>query len=129
MSLPPPPKKLILHTQLPGHYWYGDVVGHTDAAMKAYGQQCLSLALEEAAQVCGHKAETKRLECSLTHKLNSDRTAAVSLDAVWIPIDANTPRGVNMWLISKTAGVSQKGMYDPAKTFFTHWFPNPRFED
>lgn len=65
----------------------------------------------------------------MTHKINADRTAAVSLDAVWIPIDANTPRGVNMWLISKPAGVSQKGMHDPAEKFFTHWFPNPRFED
>ena len=52
MSLPPLPKKLILHTQIPGHYWYGDVVGHTDAAMQAYGQQCRASALEEAARLC-----------------------------------------------------------------------------
>ena len=51
MSLPPLPKKLILHTQIPGHYWYGDVVGHTDAAMQAYGQACRAAALEEAAAV------------------------------------------------------------------------------
>lgn len=52
MSLPPLPKKLILHTQIPGHYWYGDVVGHTDAAMQAYGQACREAALEDAARLC-----------------------------------------------------------------------------
>jgi len=50
MSLSPLPKKIILHTQLPNHYWYGDVVGHTDAAMEAYGQQCRIAAFEEAAE-------------------------------------------------------------------------------
>lgn len=40
MKLPEIPKKVILHTQIPDHYWYGDVVGHTDAAVKSYGQQC-----------------------------------------------------------------------------------------
>jgi hypothetical protein len=52
MSLLPLPKKIILHTQLPDHYWYGDVVGHTDAAMQAYGQQCRDAALKESAQIC-----------------------------------------------------------------------------
>ena len=45
-------------------------------------------------------------------KLNTDKTAAVSLEAFWVPVGPSTPRGVNMWLISKPAGVSQKGMYD-----------------
>ena len=62
----------------------------------------------------------------MTFKINADNTAAVSLEVFWIPIDANTPRGVNMLLISDKAGVLQKGMYDPAQKFFTHWFPNPK---
>ena len=49
MSLPPLPKKIILHTQLPDHFWHGDVVGHTDAAIQAYGQACREDAFEEAA--------------------------------------------------------------------------------
>jgi hypothetical protein len=48
MSLPPLPKKIILHTQLPDHFWYGDVVGHTDAAIQAYGQQCYEQSLLDA---------------------------------------------------------------------------------
>ena len=65
----------------------------------------------------------------MTFKLNADKTAAVSLEAFWVPVGPNTPRGVNMWLISKSAGVSQKGMYDPDNKFFTHWFPNPKFPE
>ena len=64
----------------------------------------------------------------MSYKLNATKTAAVSLSAVWQKIDADTPRGVSMWLISKPAGVSQKGMHDPANKFFTHWFPNPHFD-
>ncbi len=62
------------------------------------------------------------------HHLNSARTAVVSNDVFWKPIDAATPRGVDMWLISRPAGVSQKGKYDPTDKFFTHWFPNPKFQ-
>jgi len=50
MNFPTLPKKLILHTQLPDHYWYGDVVGHTDAALQAHGQQCREAAIEAAAE-------------------------------------------------------------------------------
>ena len=60
-------------------------------------------------------------------KLNTDKTAAVSLEAFWIPVGPSTPRGVSMLLISDKAGVLQKGMYNPADKFFTHWFPNPKF--
>lgn len=62
------------------------------------------------------------------HHLNSAGTAVVSNDVFWKPVDAATPRGVDMWLISRPAGVSQKGKYDPADKFFTHWFPNPKFK-
>lgn len=61
-------------------------------------------------------------------KINNDRTAAVALDVFWLPIDKNTPRGVSILLINRAAGVLQKGKYDPADPFFTHWFPNPKFK-
>ena len=63
----------------------------------------------------------------MTHKLNADRTAAVSLDAVWIPIDANTPRGVKVLLISVKYGIAQISTYHPSDKYFTHWHPLPRF--
>lgn len=62
-------------------------------------------------------------------KLNSDKTAAVSLEAFWIPVGPGTPRGVSMLLINKAAGVLQKGMYNPDDKFFDFWFPNPKFKD
>ena len=37
--------------------------------MQAYGQQVRAAALEEAAQVCSHKAETKRLYLNEAHYL------------------------------------------------------------
>lgn len=64
----------------------------------------------------------------VTHHLNSAGTAVVSDDVFWKPIDANTPRGVSMWLINRAAGVSQKGKYDSHNDFYTHWFPNPKFK-
>lgn len=64
-----------------------------------------------------------------THTINSAKTAAVSVGAFWLPIDADTPRGVSMLLISKSAGVLQKGQYDPSDKFFSHWFPNPKFKE
>ena len=65
----------------------------------------------------------------MTFKINSTKTAAVSLVAKWIPVGADTPRGVNMWLINRPSGVSIKGFYHPADPFPTHWFPNPTFDD
>lgn len=65
----------------------------------------------------------------MTFKLNSDKTAAVSLEAFWKKVGPDTPRGVNMWLINRSANVSLKGMYDPSNEFYTHWFPNPKFPE
>jgi hypothetical protein len=65
---------------------------------------------------------------STGHKINSDRTAAVALDAFWLPVGPSTPRGVSMWLINKASGVSTKGQYDTSDPFFDHWFPNPTFQ-
>lgn len=63
----------------------------------------------------------------MTFKLNTDKTAAVSTEAFWIPVGPDTPRGVGMWLINEPSGVSLKGQYNPADNFPTHWFPNPKF--
>lgn len=62
-------------------------------------------------------------------KINSEKTAAVSLVHAWIPVGVDTPRGVNMWLINRPSGVSLKGIYNPNDSFPTHWFPNPTFTD
>ena len=64
----------------------------------------------------------------MNHKLNSDRTAAVSLDAEWLPIDASTPRGVKVLLISEKFGIAQIGNHQPYDGFFTHWHPLPKFK-
>ena len=48
----------------------GVCIGHTSVEQtKAYGQQCRAAALEEAAQICSHKAETKRLFLNEAHYL------------------------------------------------------------
>lgn len=37
----------------------------------------------------------------MTHTINTTHTAAVATDYYWIPIDANTPRGVKLQLLGK----------------------------
>jgi len=64
----------------------------------------------------------------MTHKLNSERTAAVSLDAEWLPIDANTPRGIKMLLISVKCSIARNCTYHPSDKNFTHWHPLPKFK-
>ena len=62
MSLPPLPKNYELEKAL------GCSVVHYKDAVK-YGQACREQALEEAAKVCSHKAETKRLFLNEAHYL------------------------------------------------------------
>ena len=63
MRLPPIPKELAAFAETQArHCALNDMV-------EAYGQQCRAAGLEEAAQVCSLKAETKRneahyLECA-----------------------------------------------------------------
>ena len=64
----------------------------------------------------------------MNHRINNDRTAAVSLNTEWIPIDEHTPRGVKLQLINKTAGVAQYGRLTSGDTFYTHWYPAPKFK-
>jgi hypothetical protein len=62
------------------------------------------------------------------HKITADGAAAVTTESIWMPIDANTPRGVTMWMINKRSNVAQKGQYHEGESFFDHWFPLPTFD-
>lgn len=61
----------------------------------------------------------------MSHTINSDRTAAVSTEYYWIPIDENTPRGVKIQLLG-AGGVAIYGTYNGRDKFFTHWAPVPK---
>lgn len=65
----------------------------------------------------------------MNHKLNTDRTVAVATDVFWQPINTDTPRGVKLQLISKSAGVAQFGLWDGKDPFWTHWAPLPKWRD
>lgn len=66
MSLPPPSEKLNTLMQcLPD----APFKTHMAEEIKAYGQACRIAAIEEAAQICSHKAETKRLFLNEAHYL------------------------------------------------------------
>jgi len=66
MSLPLPSEKLNTLMQcLPD----APFKTHMAEEIKAYGQACRAAALEEAAQICSHKAETKRLFLNEAHYL------------------------------------------------------------
>jgi hypothetical protein len=60
-------------------------------------------------------------------EFNSNRSVAINRDTKWIPIDANTPRGSKLQLISKAAGVAHYGTLGSSDDFYTHWFPLPTF--
>lgn len=60
-------------------------------------------------------------------KLSSDRAAVVDPQNKYRPIDASTPTGVTMLLISREAGVAQIGKLPMGRGFFTHWAPMPTF--
>lgn len=59
--------------------------------------------------------------------LDSSKAAVVDSSLRYRPIGSNTPRGMKMILIRKDAGVAQIGTLWHNDTFFTHWFPLPRF--
>lgn len=52
--------------------------------------------------------------------------AAVNRAYHGLPIDADTPRGVKLQLISRPAGVATDGIYT-ADPHGTHWAPPPTF--
>jgi hypothetical protein len=61
------------------------------------------------------------------YKLDSTRTAVVSTEYYWIPIDENTPQGVKVLLLGRS-GVATMGHYEalPGTQFWTHFAPLPR---
>lgn len=60
--------------------------------------------------------------------LNTNKSVVIDPSNKWRKIDANTPRGAKLQLISKPAGVAQYGMLTGNNTFYTHWFPTPTFD-
>jgi hypothetical protein len=72
--------------------------------------------------------EFERIEMEQRFRLDSTRTAVVSDNYYWIPIDENTPTGVKILLLGRS-GVATMGHYErlPGQTqFWTHWAPLPR---
>ena len=64
ISLPPPPDYDAI-----GVWGHVKPASYTDESLREYGQACREAALEEAAQICSHKAETKRLFLNEAHYL------------------------------------------------------------
>jgi hypothetical protein len=71
--------------------------------------------------------EFERIEMEQKFRLDSTRTAVVSNDYYWIPIDENTPTGVKVLLLGRS-GVATMGHYEalPGTQFWTHFAPLPR---
>jgi len=58
------------------------------------------------------------------HTLNNDKTVAVSTETYWMPVGAQTPRGVKVQLLG-LGGVASYGVYN-GDPFWTHWCPVPK---
>ena len=62
-------------------------------------------------------------------KLNTDKSAAVNQQLVWISIDeVPPPVGAKLLLINRANGVAVLGVYQ-AKHQWTHWQGLPKFEE
>ena len=60
-----------------------------------------------------------------SHTINSNSTVAVAVDYYWLPINADTPKGVKLQLLGK-GGVAVYGTWNGKDTFYTHWAPVPK---
>ena len=60
----------------------------------------------------------------MTHRINTDRTAAVSTETTWLPMES-CPRGVRLLLLG-AGGVAVIAQYDGRSSFWTGWAPLPR---
>jgi hypothetical protein len=71
--------------------------------------------------------EFERIEMEQKFRLDSTRTAVVSNDYYWIPINENTPTGVKVLLLGRS-GVATMGHYEhtPGTQFWQFWAPLPR---
>jgi len=61
-------------------------------------------------------------------KINNSKTAAVNQSVYWIPVDANTPKGVRILLINSKNGVATIGRICIGDDW-THWQGLPKFMD
>lgn len=59
---------------------------------------------------------------------DSTKKAVVSSATQYRAIDRDTPRGVKMILINRSAGVAVMSALGSDASFFTHWAPLPTFE-
>lgn len=59
--------------------------------------------------------------------LNGEKTVAIDPEYHWREIDKDTPRGVKLQLINKSAGVAHYGALISSDRHFTHWAPLPTF--
>ena len=59
--------------------------------------------------------------------INSSATAAVDREYHWLPVDADTPRGVKLQLIRRQDGVAHCGQLFANNKHWTHWAPLPTF--
>jgi len=75
--------------------------------------------LEEELAV-GHKITPQ-------YKLTNDGAAAVAPSVKWREIDANTPVGAKMLLISKPNGIATVSIRR-VQDGWTHWYPIPTFD-
>lgn len=65
----------------------------------------------------------------MTIKLNTDKSAAVNQQLVWLSIDeVPPPGGAKILLINRANGVAVLGIYQ-AKHQWTHWQGLPKFEE
>ena len=62
----------------------------------------------------------------MTHKINTEKTAAVCTKTAWLPIDSNTPRGVKLLLLT-THRVAIIGHHPTVGTI--GWHPLPYVPD
>jgi len=63
----------------------------------------------------------------MTYKLNNAKTAAVSLDTFWKPVDDDTPNGVKVLAINQRFGVALITIFRK-QDGWTHWHGLPRFK-
>ena len=62
-------------------------------------------------------------------KLNTDKSAAVNQQLVWLSIDeVPPPVGAKLLLINRANGVAVLGVYQ-AKHQWTHWQGLPKFQE
>jgi len=66
----------------------------------------------------------------MTWAINTSKTAVVSTDTFWLPIDEHTPRNCKVLAISKDkAGTLQVAEIRTNETWYTHWHGLPRFRE